>query len=184
MTLQERSELVLDFAQVLHVNGQSTDETVAAAERLGNTLNLRAGILPHWGELQLEAEDGDARLVSVRAAAPTGVDMHRVASAMRVVDDLEAGRVAPAAARAAIGEIFRTPPAPTWLFALAAAAGADAVAVLFGVRHLAAIALIAVSAAGWGGVASRHWPIQYERPAAAALRGTARRYHWRAGGAG
>ena len=148
MTLQERSELVLDFAQVLHVNGQSTDETVAAAERLGNTLNLRAGILPHWGELQLEAEDGDARLVSVRAAAPTGVDMHRVASAMRVVDDLEAGRVAPAAVRAAIGEIFRTPPAPTWLYALAAAAGADAVAVLFGVRHLAAVALIAVSAAG------------------------------------
>jgi uncharacterized membrane protein YjjP (DUF1212 family) len=148
MTLQERAELVLDFAQVLHVNGQSTDETVAAAERLGNTLNLRAGILPRWGELQLEAEDGDARLVSVRAAAPTGVDMHRVASAMRVVDDLEAGRVTPAAVRAAIGEIFRTPPAPTWLLALAAAAGADAVAVLFGVWHLAAVALIAVSAAG------------------------------------
>ena len=34
MNLQERSDLVLTFAQVLHVNGQSTDDTVAAAERL------------------------------------------------------------------------------------------------------------------------------------------------------
>ena len=33
MTLQERSDLVLTFARVLHVNGQSTHETVAAAER-------------------------------------------------------------------------------------------------------------------------------------------------------
>src|SRR6266852_5070803 len=44
MTLQERSELVLSFARVLHVNGQSTKETVAAAERLGNALGLRAAI--------------------------------------------------------------------------------------------------------------------------------------------
>src|SRR5439155_45580 len=33
MTLQERSELVLSFARVLHVNGQSTEETMAAGER-------------------------------------------------------------------------------------------------------------------------------------------------------
>ena len=39
-----------------------------------------------------------------------------------------------------------TPPAPTWLFTLAAAAGAVALAVIFGVQHLAAAALIFVSA--------------------------------------
>src|SRR5207249_5990208 len=38
-------------------------------------------------------------------------------------------------------------PAPTWLFALGAAAGAAAMAVLFGVQHLAAVMLIVVSAA-------------------------------------
>src|SRR6266849_6150346 len=147
MTLQERSELVLSFARVLHVNGQSTEETVAAAERLGNALGLRAAIIPRWGELELQAGDGDASFVSVKAADPTGVDMDRVVSAMQAVDDLDTGRLAPSAVRAAISMIGQTPPAPTWLFALAAAAGAAAMAVLFGVQHLAAVMLIVVSAA-------------------------------------
>src|SRR5947208_5896946 len=146
MTLQERSELVLSFARVLHVNGQSTEETMAAAERLGNVLDLRAAIIPRWGELELQAGDGDARLVSVKAADPTGVDMDRVASAMQAVDDLDTGRLAPSALRAAINVICQTPPAPTCLFALAAAAGAAAMAVLFGVQHLAAVMLIVVRA--------------------------------------
>src|SRR5882724_9488805 len=146
VTLQERSELVLSFARVLHVNGQSTAETMAAAERLGNALGLRAAIIPRWGELELQAGDGDARLVSVKAADPTGVDMDRVVSAMQAVDDLDTGRLAPSAVRAAIRTICQMPPAPIWLFALAAA-GAAAMAVLFGVQHLAAVMLIVVSAA-------------------------------------
>jgi uncharacterized membrane protein YjjB (DUF3815 family) len=159
MTLQERSELVLSFARVLHVNGQSTDETVAAAERLGNDLDLHATIIPRWGELQLEARDGGGNLVSVRAADPTGVDMDRVASAMRAVDDLDAGRLAPPAVRTAISVISQTPPAPTWLFTLAAAAGAAALAVLFGVQHLPAVALIVASAAV--GAVLRRTIVQY-----------------------
>ena len=147
MTLRERSELVLSFARVLQVNGQSTDETVAAAERLANTLDLRADIIPRWGELELETEDGDAKIVSIRAADPTGLDMDRVVSAMRAADDLAAGRLAQSAVRTAIGVISQQPPAPTWLFASAAAAGAAALAVLFGVQHLAAVVLIVVSAA-------------------------------------
>ena len=51
MTLEGHSNLVLAFARVLYVNGQSTDETVAAAERFGDTLGLRATIMPRWGEL-------------------------------------------------------------------------------------------------------------------------------------
>jgi hypothetical protein len=48
MTLEERSDLVLAFARVLYVNGQSTDQTLAAAAQLGDTLGLRAKILPRW----------------------------------------------------------------------------------------------------------------------------------------
>jgi uncharacterized membrane protein YjjB (DUF3815 family) len=47
----------------------------------------------------------------------------------------------------AISAISRAPLPPTWLFTLAAAAGAVALAVLFGVEHLAAAVLIFVSAA-------------------------------------
>jgi uncharacterized membrane protein YjjP (DUF1212 family) len=148
MSLRDGAELVLSFAQVLHVNGQSTGRTIAAAEQLGDTLGLRTGIIPRWGELQLRAEDGDVGLVSVRAADPTGVDMDRVVSAMRAVEDVDAGRLAPSALRSALRTISQNPPSPTWLFTLAAAAGAAALAVLFGVQHLAAVALVVVSAAG------------------------------------
>jgi uncharacterized membrane protein YjjP (DUF1212 family) len=147
MTLEERSNLVLAFARVLYINGQSTDRTLAAAERLGNILGMRAQIMPSWGELQLEAEDGSARLLSALAAVPTGVEMDRVTSATRAIEELATGRLAPAAAMDAINSIAQAPPAPTWLFTLAAAAGSASLAVIFGVRHLPAAALIFVSAA-------------------------------------
>jgi uncharacterized membrane protein YjjP (DUF1212 family) len=147
MTPEERANLVLAFARVLFVNGQSTEQTVAVAERLGNGLGLRAKILPRWGELQLQAEDGDARLISELAANPTGVDMGRVASAMRAMEDLSAGGLAPKAAKETIEAISQAPPAPTWLFTLAAGAGAVALAVIFGLQHLGAATLILVSGA-------------------------------------
>jgi uncharacterized membrane protein YjjP (DUF1212 family) len=147
MTLEERSDLVLAFARVLYVNGQSTEQTLASGERFGHTLGLRVTMIPRWGELQLQAQDGDARLTSTVAADPTGVAMGRVASAMRAMEDLSAGRLAPTAAKDAIREISQAPPAPTWLFTLAAAAGAAALAVIFGIQHLTAATLIFVSAA-------------------------------------
>jgi len=147
MTPKERANLVLAFARVLFVNGQSTEQTVAVAERLGDRLGLRAKILPRWGELQLQAEDGDARLISELAANPTGVDMGRVASAMRAVEDLSAGRLPTKAAKKTIEAVSQAQPAPTWLFTLAAGAGAVALAVIFGLQHLGAAALVLVSGA-------------------------------------
>jgi uncharacterized membrane protein YjjP (DUF1212 family) len=146
MTLEERSNLVLVFARVLYLNGQATDQTLDAAQRLGETLELRGKLMPRWGELQLQAEDGHARLISAVEADPAGVNMDRVASTMRAIEDLGAGRLSPAAAIEAIAKISKAPPSPTWLFTLAAAAGAVALAVIFGVQHLAATALIFVSA--------------------------------------
>src|SRR5882672_11865179 len=43
--------------------------------------------------------------------------------------------------------VSRAPPAPTWLFTLSAAAGAAALAVIFGVEHFFPAVLIFVSAA-------------------------------------
>jgi uncharacterized membrane protein YjjP (DUF1212 family) len=146
MTLEERANLVLAGTRVLYINGQSTDETLAAGKQLADALGLRATIIARWGELELQADDGDSRLVTAADADPTGVDMDRVASAMRAIDDLRAGRLASAAAMDTVSAIGRAPPAPTWLFAFAAAVGAVALAVLFGVQHLSAAALIFMSA--------------------------------------
>jgi uncharacterized membrane protein YjjB (DUF3815 family) len=73
--------------------------------------------------------------------------MDRVVSTTRAIEELGAGGLAPAAAMEAIRAVSQAPPARTWLFTLAAAAGAVALAVLFGVQHLPATALIFLSAA-------------------------------------
>ena len=153
MTFDERCNLVLTFARTLFVNGQATDQTVAAAERLGRALGLRANVMARWGELQLQSDSNATPFVQV-PADPTGVDMDRLASTMRAIEDVEAGRLAPDAAMKAISAISRAPPASTWLFALAAAAGAVALSVIFGVSHFVPMVLIFVSA-GAGAVLRR-----------------------------
>jgi len=146
MTADERSRLVLAFARVLYVNGQATEQTVSAAERLARALRLRGTIVPRWGGLELLVDDQQGMLTVQVAADPAGVEMDRVASAMRAIDAIDAGRLTADAAMESIADISRAAPAPTWLFALAAAAGAVALAVIFGVQHMSAATLIFVSA--------------------------------------
>jgi uncharacterized membrane protein YjjP (DUF1212 family) len=147
MTLDERSDLVLAFARVLFINGQATEQIVAAAQRLGHSLGMRAKLMLRWGELQLQSEDNDTKLISRVAAEPVGVNMDRVASTMRTIVELDAGRLAPAAAMQAIGSISQAPPAPIWLFTCATGAGAVALSMIFGIEHCLPALLIFVSAA-------------------------------------
>ncbi|NYF53844.1 threonine/serine ThrE exporter family protein [Tunturiibacter gelidoferens] len=154
MNFEKRSDLVLAFARVLFVNGQSTQQTLDAADRVGDIVGQHGKIFARWGELQLQAKAGDVGLLAAVAADPTGVDMDRVVSTMRAIEDLSAGRLALDDATEAIRTISQAPPAPTWLFTLAAAAGAVALAVIFGVEHLTAAALIFVSA-GAGAILRR-----------------------------
>ena len=154
MTSDERGALVLAYARTLFINGQATDQTVAAAERLGRALGLDGKVLPRWGEIQFQSDDKDGVLTRQVTADPAGVDMDRVASSMRAIEEIEAGRLTPEAANKVINEISRKPPAPTWLFALAAAAGAVALSVIFGVAHVSPMILIFISA-GAGAVLRR-----------------------------
>lgn len=157
MNLQERSDLVLAFARVLFTNGESTEKTVGAADEVAGAVGLRAQLMPRWGTLQLTAwdeKDGSAKLVSAVEADPTNVDMDRVAAARRAADELAAGSTPPEAARKAVSAIVSRPPARDWLFALAAGAGAAALAVIFGVEHFVAAALIFASA-GLGAILRR-----------------------------
>lgn len=152
MTADECAHLVLAFARVLYVNGQATEQTVSAAGRLARALGLRAAIMPRWGELRLVADD-ESRTFTV-VADPAGVEMDRVAQAMRAIEELVSGRLAANAAMSTIAEISQSPPAPTWLFALASAAGAVALALIFGVAHIGASVLIFASA-GAGAIVRR-----------------------------
>jgi uncharacterized membrane protein YjjB (DUF3815 family) len=87
-SILERSDLVLACAHVLHTNGQSTHETVQAAERLGTQLGLRATMIAHWEELKLRAADGTGSQVSFRARQSYWCEH----SAMSVIGNCAAGR--------------------------------------------------------------------------------------------
>lgn len=150
MESKERSELILAFARVLYVNGQATDQVVDAIRRLGHKLGVRAELLPRWGELQLREEVDGVTSTSYAPADPTGVDMDRVASAMSAIAQIEAGQLTQEEARTRIDVIAKAPPAPTSLFALAAAVGAVALAIIFGIEHLTTTALIFISAGAAG----------------------------------
>src|ERR1700676_951706 len=145
MKADQRCNLVLGFARTLFINGQATDQSAAAAERLGRTLGLRANLMARWGELQLQS-DSEATPFCEVPADPAGVDMDRVASTIRAIEDVESGRLTPDAAMKAIGAISRAPPAPTCLFGRVAGAGAGVLSVIFGVGHFLPAVLIFVSA--------------------------------------
>src|SRR5258708_7972524 len=150
MTLQEHCELVLTFARVLFVNGQSTERIVAAVEQLAKTLGFRVEVMPRWGELQVKVRDQYGRLFS-QAANPTGVNMQRVAAAMSTIANVEAGRLEPDSAVPAINAIAKAPFHPTWLFTPAAAAGPVAPAVIYSLQPPRAPGLILLSAAAASG---------------------------------
>jgi uncharacterized membrane protein YjjP (DUF1212 family) len=147
MTVDERADLILALAKTLYVNGQATETMLTAADHLGVALGLHAKIIPRWGELQLVARDKDRTVIAQVSADPAGVEMERVAATMRAIDDVASGRLAPDVAMKANAETSRSRPASTWLFTLAAASGAVALGVIFGLQHLCAAILIFGSAA-------------------------------------
>jgi hypothetical protein len=62
-------------ATLLFAHGQTTERTVAAAERLGRALGVTVKVLPYWGELTVELDGAPtSRIVP---AKPLGVDMGR-----------------------------------------------------------------------------------------------------------
>ena len=131
--------------ELLYVNGQGTEQVLAATERLAHALGLRAALSLRWSELQLQLEEGNRPIWRV-AANPAGVDMTRVIAGMRVIDDVQAARLAPEAGLKAIDAISRSSGSPAWMLALASGAGAVAMAVIFGVEQTVDASVIFVSA--------------------------------------
>jgi uncharacterized membrane protein YjjP (DUF1212 family) len=138
-------------ATLLFVNGQTTERTIEAAERLAAALGVQATLLPRWGELVLQV----GSRCEVMAASPVGVDMGKVAATMRVADQVCEGLIAAEAVRPALEAIGRRPPVSVARFAIMAAAGAASLGVIFGAAHILSLILIAVSTGA--GACLRRW---------------------------
>ena len=115
-----------------------------AVARLSSALGRPMLLRARWGEATLDASDGNTP-VSV-AVEPAGIDISRVVATEAVVDAVCAGALAPATALERLDAIEREPPVALVRFAPMAAAGAAALAVIFGVPDVLTTVLIAVVA--------------------------------------
>jgi uncharacterized membrane protein YjjP (DUF1212 family) len=132
-------------ATLLFANGQTTERTVNAAERLGRALGVTVRVLPYWGEITVEL-DG-APVSQIVPAKPLGVDMSRVLAVTTVIDQVCKGSLSAETAQSALESTGRLPPASTLRFTLFAAIGAASLGVIFGALDATSLLLIAASAA-------------------------------------
>jgi uncharacterized membrane protein YjjP (DUF1212 family) len=145
LTCEAALETTALAATLLFAHGQTTEQTVIAAEQLARTLGVTVRVLPYWGELTIEIEG--ALVSRIVPAKPLGVDMGRVYAVMKVLDQVSHGTLPAEAAQSALELAGRLPPASTPRFTLFAAVGAVSLGVIFGTVDATSLLLIAASAA-------------------------------------
>lgn len=144
-------------ARLLYANGLTTQRTIDNVERLGRAFGLSVSMLPAWGEivLRIEGEAIPGRLrVETLVAAPAGVEMNKVTRTLDVVDAAAAGRMDAAQALATLEAIGHVAPVSLVRLATMTAAGAAALAIIFGASDPLTLGITAFSA-GAGAVLRR-----------------------------
>lgn len=136
--------LIAGVAALLFANGQTTEATRLAAERLGTALHYPGRLTVRWGELTIWGAGGE--LGAHRAAEPVGVDVAKILAAERLVDEVCAGLARPAEALAGLAAIERLGPVSPLRFAMMAGFGAAALGVIFGAGDALTVAVIGGSA--------------------------------------
>jgi uncharacterized membrane protein YjjP (DUF1212 family) len=144
-------QLTADTAVLLFENGQTTERTVESARKVAAALGFAADVYLRWGEVYVRLEGGEAGPQErLSAAAPLGVDMGKVAATLEAIEKLRRGELDARATEAALRAVAHRTPVSDTHFAVFAAAGAVALSVIFGVMHLSAAIVIALSAAAGG----------------------------------
>ena len=141
---EDRYDILLAAARVLHENGEETSRNLAAFGRLADRLGVRASLFLTWGALFMQV-DGDR--LRATAATPSNVNMNRVVSTQHAIEAICKGRLDGAGARAALADAARAPQANLGVFVLACAAGAGALSLINGASHLRVVGIVALCAA-------------------------------------
>src|SRR5215468_9217950 len=80
-------------ARLLFENGESTEGVIVSVEKLAHALGFSVSLFPRWDELTIRFnDDSGGQHLEVIAVAPSGVDMHKVAETMKVIDRVCDGR--------------------------------------------------------------------------------------------
>jgi uncharacterized membrane protein YjjP (DUF1212 family) len=150
--------ILVQTAELLLLNGQTTRRTVTAVRQLGTAFHSRTDVFPRWGQLTVRLWDCGTPHDVIATVAPTNVDMGKVAATMQVVDGVAAGRVDKGTVQAMLEGIGRSRPTSAVRLIIMTGAGAAALGVIFGVSQLFSLILIALSA--MLGAALRRWLMQ------------------------
>ena len=147
----DQLRLVARVAALLFVNGQTTEGTRIAVDRLSGASGQPILFEARWGDVTIRPNEGTFGVQP--AATPVAVDIVRVVSTELIVDQVCAG-LAPHDALARLDLLERLPPVSLSRFAVMAAAGAAALGVIFGAADVLTLAVIA-ACAGAGAVLRR-----------------------------
>jgi uncharacterized membrane protein YjjP (DUF1212 family) len=142
-------DTVMKAAVLLQESGQSTSMTLTAVDRLNAGLGIRSSLIPSWTSLMLTSGRADVP-VRVASVSPVGINMRRVATAMRIIDRAEDGPLDRDVVDRQLDAARALKPSNDVVFTIACATGAGALAVVFGVTDPGAVLWVAVSAAVGG----------------------------------
>jgi uncharacterized membrane protein YjjP (DUF1212 family) len=164
--------ILLDATELLFLNGQTTQRSVAAIRRLGTALHYRTDVFPRWGQITVRLWNRGVPCYAIATAAPTNVDTGKVAATMELIYSLAARSLDVGAVQARLKSIRHSQPVSTLRFLIMTGAGAAALAVIFGISDSFSLTLIAFSAIL--GAALRQWLLRISTnpflpPLAAAL---------------
>lgn len=134
-------------AAFLHDNGQSTSMTSVAVQRLSRGLGQPAVLLPGWSSITVYDPGRGGAHALVRETHPNAVNMRRVATVMRVVDEAETRPLDRAEIEQTLDAAGALPASSTGAFVTACGAGAAALGVVFGADDAWVVATIAIAAA-------------------------------------
>ena len=140
--------------RLLLAHGQTTERVVQAAQGLAGRLGYQLGIAPGWGCTLVSLVRGEARRMEVVVAPPVAVDMRVVAGVMRLIEPPPGRPFDIATVVAGLQALDHTPPVSVARYAVMAAAGAAALAVVFGVARVWDLVVIA-AVAGTGALVRR-----------------------------
>jgi uncharacterized membrane protein YjjP (DUF1212 family) len=143
-------------ASVLHANGQTTQRLIKDTARLANAWALDWQIWPQWDGIvcrwRSSTDDDTAWHSAILPTRPAGVDMHKVASTNRLIDQAcqDERRLEPERIQAfgqAMVQIEQFNPSSHARFVIMAGLGAAALGLIFGVSDALVLGLIFITAA-------------------------------------
>jgi uncharacterized membrane protein YjjP (DUF1212 family) len=149
-------DCMLRAATLLHANGQTTQRVINDTSRLARAGGLDWQILPQWDGIVCRWRHQDSADSAWQSAIlqvrPAGVDMHKVASTNRLIDEVcqDERRQEPSRIQAfgqALEQIDHFKPSSHARFVIMAGLGAAALGLIFGVSDALVLSLIFITAA-------------------------------------